>query len=91
MEKLEHRKDNGFKIGLKHLKDASSLTKSVTKSFKLPSERVERKEEGSLTYTNRNFYETILKIKSVYDTFLCKKNISLFGVGIIGDIGFVLE
>ena len=42
-------------------------------------------------YANHTFYETILKIKSVYDTLLREKNVSLFGVGIIGDIGFALE
>ena len=65
METLEYQKDNGFKIRLKHLKDAASSTKSIAKSFKLPSERVKRKEEVLLMYTSNTFYEIILKIKSV--------------------------
>ena len=31
IEELEHQKDNGFKIGLEHLNDVASTTKSVDK------------------------------------------------------------
>ena len=52
IEELEHQKDNGFKIGLKHLKDAASSTISVIKLFELLAGRVKRKKEALLTFAS---------------------------------------
>ena len=73
------------------MKKAATLSKQAAKSNNLPSARVEAKEKVALTYANNAFYNMLLKIESVYHNLLREKNVALFGVGIVGDIGFALE
>ena len=61
------------------------------KDFSLPCDRVEQQEKVEFLYATPEFYKFILKIESVYQELLKEKNVTLFGVGLVGDIGHVLE
>ena len=61
------------------------------KDFSLPCDRVEQQGKVEFLYATPEFYKFILKIESVYQELLKEKNVTLFGVGLVGDIGHVLE
>lgn len=42
-------------------------------------------------YANNTFYNMLLRIESVYCNLPKEKNVALFGVGMIGNIGYTLE
>ena len=82
---------NDMSQALKELKLAATTTKKDAKERLMPTSRMEAREKVNLTYTNSAFYAMLLKIEAVYHTLLKQENVALFGVGIVGDIGFTLE
>ena len=76
---------------LEILRNSVMTSKNEAKQRSLPSARVEKREKKQLTYANSEFYHFLLKVESVYQSLLKETNVAMFGVGIVCDIGYVLE
>ena len=68
------------------LEHNASITKEEAETAGLPIGKVDRLEAVSLYYANKEFYEVMQTIESVFDSLLTEKNIATFGIMMIDDI-----
>ena len=88
---LATRRHGEMRLALNTLKNTAKVSKLRAKELLLPSGRVEQREKVELAYATPEFYKFLIKIESVYHELLKEKNVAVFGVGLVGDIGHVLE
>ena len=88
---LASRSNGEMESALNLLQKSAKTTKAEAKETALPSARVEQREKVELSYASPQFYNFLLKVESVYHSLLKEKNVALFGVGLVCDIGHVLE